>query len=100
MKSSWTIVYRNGAQVFFFNGREVPEAEYRRRNPSRFHEIATSGQLPFSRPRDSGWEAENGGRGRYIGQLGKITDPKCYHRSVTSAKEEARRQGFEHIEDA
>jgi hypothetical protein len=101
MKSTWSIVFPDGGAPMYFHGdKEVSEAEYRAAHPSRFHEVAAAGTVRIRPPKDSGWESENGGRGRYIGQLGKPNDPKCYHRSVASAKEEARRQGWAQIEDA
>lgn len=48
--------------------------------------------------KDSGWESENGGRGRYIGQMadrqpwGK-NDPNAYCRSRCDLKEKAKRRG-------
>lgn len=49
---------------------------------------------------DSGWQAENNGRGRYIGQLAArpdVDDPNAYCRSQAEAIEKAKRQGWKHI---
>lgn len=44
-------------------------------------------------PKDSGWQLENGGRGRYIGGLGKRTDDRAYCRSLNEATEKAKKLG-------
>lgn len=41
--------------------------------------------------KDSSWETENQGRGKWISGLGKRGDPKAYHRSLNSAVEAAKR---------
>jgi putative FmdB family regulatory protein len=48
--------------------------------------------------KDSGWESENGGRGRYIGQMAErqpfgACDPNAYVKSRTDLKEKAKRKG-------
>ena len=52
----------------------------------------------FIPPVDSGWENENGGRGRYIDQLGDPGDPGCYARSRHQIPDLAKRKGFTRIE--
>ncbi len=60
--------------------------------------IFTPGRIAFIPPVDSGWENENGGRGRYIGQLGAADDPSAYCRSRSDIPERAKRAGFQRIE--
>lgn len=48
---------------------------------------------------DSGWESENGGRGRYISQLQRVpgpegSDPTAFARSQSEAIDKAKRRGF------
>ena len=50
-------------------------------------------------PPDSGWESENGGRGRYISQLQRNqgpegSDPQAFCRSQDAAMEKAKRRGM------
>lgn len=57
-------------------------------------------QAPRARVPDSGWESENGGRGRLIPQLAArpdVDDPNAYCRSRTEAIEKAKRQGWQNI---
>ena len=54
--------------------------------------------------KDSGWEGENGGRGRYCGQLAErmplgACDPAAYVKSRTELKAKAHRKGFTTTED-
>src|ERR1043165_9198030 len=44
-------------------------------------------------PADSGWQLENGGKGRYFPQMGRKSDPKSYFRSVNDVREAASRRG-------
>lgn len=46
---------------------------------------------------DSGWENENGGKGRWISQLGKESDRESYCRSRGEAVDKAKKQGFQTI---
>jgi putative FmdB family regulatory protein len=58
-------------------------------------------QVPPVRVPDAGWQFENNGRGRYIGQLAAkpdVTDPNAFCRSRTDAVEKAKRQGWKNIE--
>lgn len=43
--------------------------------------------------KDEGWQLENRGRGRFIGGLGKRSDPNSYCRSLGEATEKAKRMG-------
>lgn len=57
--------------------------------------------VPRAKIPDRGWEYENNGRGRYIGQLAPkadVVDPNAYCRSRTEAVEKAKRQGWNRIE--
>lgn len=54
--------------------------------------------VAFIPPVDSGWEHENGGRGRYIAQIGDPGDPGCYARSRHEIPDLAKRKGFQRIE--
>lgn len=50
-------------------------------------------------PPDSGWETENGGRGRYISQLQRkpgpeFSDSTAFARSQSEAIDKAKRRGF------
>lgn len=47
----------------------------------------------LQRPKDMFWENMNGGRGNYIGGLGRRNDPKAYCRSLSEATEKAKRMG-------
>jgi len=47
----------------------------------------------FIRPPDMFWENENGGKGRYCGQLGRKDDPAAYCRSRNELAEKAKRRG-------
>lgn len=47
----------------------------------------------FRAPKDMFWENENKGRGRYIGGLGKRSDPNAYCRSLNEATEKAKKLG-------
>lgn len=49
-------------------------------------------------PVDSGWENENGGRGRYIAQIGDPDDPGCYARARHEIPDLAKRKGFTSIQ--
>ena len=56
--------------------------------------------IPKAQIPDRGWESENNGRGRYIGQLAARadkTDPGAFCRSRTEAIEKAKRQGWKTI---
>lgn len=54
-----------------------------------------SSAVAIKPPVDSGWEAENGGRGRYIPQMAKSpNDPRAYARSQNDAIEKAKRLGY------
>lgn len=44
-------------------------------------------------PADSGWQLENGGKGRYFPQMGRKSDPKSYFRDLNSAKEAVSKRG-------
>lgn len=53
--------------------------------------------VPMMKVRDSGWEHENGGKGRRFSQLAKHAKDEsqdCHFRSVSEAKEAAKRRGF------
>lgn len=60
--------------------------------------IFAPGRIAFLPPKDSGWEHEGQGRGRYIGQLGAVDDPNAYCRSRSEIPEKAKRLGFQRIE--
>lgn len=47
---------------------------------------------------DASWHHENGGRGRYISQLGDPNDPGCYARARHEIPDLAKRKGFQRIE--
>lgn len=53
--------------------------------------------VSFIPPVDSGWSEENGGRGRYIAQLGDPGDPGCYARARHEIPDLAKRKGFQTI---
>jgi hypothetical protein len=49
--------------------------------------------------KDSGWESENGGRGRLCNQLGNKKQARAYCRSRQDFREKAARRGLK-VEDA
>ena len=57
-----------------------------------FHKEFAS-QVNIRPPADSGWQLENGGKGRWFPQLGRRSDPKSYARSRNEAAEAARVRG-------
>lgn len=56
-----------------------------------------SAGVSFIPPIDMFWETENGGRGRYIAQLGDPGDPGCYARARHEIPDLAKRKGFQTI---
>jgi hypothetical protein len=49
---------------------------------------------------DKGWEAENGGKGRYLGQAAArpdVVDESCFFRSQADMIEGAKRKGWQTI---
>ncbi len=83
---------RDGTRAFFDDGKPITEAEAKRRYPDK------KGIPRFNRAVDQGWEKENGGRGRYIPQIGDPNDPGCYARSRNQIPDLAKRKGFTCIE--
>lgn len=47
-------------------------------------------------PADWSWSGENKGRGRYIGGLGKRSDPDAYCTSVRQAEDRAKSKGLKY----
>lgn len=61
---------------------------------SKLRSILDSGVCPGV-AMDCDWSGENGGRGRYIGQMAdKVNDPKAYFRSRREVEDTASRRGF------
>ncbi len=90
---SLRIVYeKDGSRTFHVDGREVTEAEAERLYPTR------NGVPMFNRAADMHWERENGGRGRYIAQLGDPGEDGCYARSRHEIPDLAKRKGFQRVE--
>lgn len=81
------------------NGREVSEAEFRAYRPTNPVDYE-NGLFPSIKPPvDSGWELENGGRGRYISQLQREPGPEgsdadAFCRSQSEIIEKAKRRGL------
>lgn len=58
-----------------------------------------STQVSFLPPKDSGWEMENGGRGRFIAQIANdVNDPGAYCRSRAEIIEKGKQRGFTKFE--
>lgn len=54
-------------------------------------------KIAFIPPVDGDWHNENGGRGRYISQIGDPNDPGCYARARHEIPDLAKRKGFQSI---
>ncbi len=90
---SLKIVYeRDGSRTFHVDGKEVTEEDAERLHPTK------PGFPMFNRAVDQGWELENNGKGRFIGQLGAVDDPNAYVSSRSQIPERAKRAGFQKIE--
>lgn len=51
--------------------------------------------VAFMAAKDSGWESENGGRGRFIAQIANdVNDPGAYCRSRAEIVEKGKQRGF------
>ena len=74
----------------FVNGQWVGDPP-----ASRLHEILESGQAPSGKVAED-WAAENGGKGRYIGQMAdKVNDPNAYFTDKQSLTDAAHKRGFD-----
>ena len=81
------------------NGREVSEAEFKAYRPTSPVDYEKGLFPSICPPPDSGWEGENGGRGRYISQLQREpgpdgSDPTAFCRSQSEILEKAKRRGL------
>jgi len=97
-----TVKYENGKLRYYQNGRPMSDAQVERRFAHVQKPDYEKGECPATQPpKDSGWEYESGGKGRYISQLAsKPGDPNAYCRSREEIREKAKRAGFTQIQDA